>query len=364
MGRGEDMLPDVVVVGAGPTGLMVALALRREGLQVTVVDEGQPLAHRRESGSTVLAPLASRPMPLAWVRLGVDGLARWEAWAAEWPGLGRALGPERGLVALPYEAGAWTAVKGLAAAAEIRAEPLDDIGIRRLVPGLIGQAGLFYPDWRTILPSMAYAVLLDAVLGQGVTVHFESMALGVELRGRRVRGVRLPGRVVPGGIVVVAAGAASARLMDTLGRARPMGVAVRSVMRLTPRRLWPHPVSGAGIWAVPSPLGDLSLSDDGQRGSASILSVDRMTAVLTSAVRLHPDLTQAGLVDWTTVSYAVSPDGLPVWGWWPELDGLLLASGFGAQTWLVGPLMADATAALIQQVPVPLDLHPFRPERA
>jgi glycine/D-amino acid oxidase-like deaminating enzyme len=359
------MLPDVVVVGGGPVGLMVGLAARREGFHVTIVDARAPIPMPWDTPPTVLAPLASRPLSVAGLTLALDAWSRWEAWRGEWAELETAQVGSPGLVALPHDPAGWATLLEIVRSEPgraIRVEPLSDEGLRQAVPGVVGGRGLWYPDWITLLPSRAYAALYRLTRVRGVVFQWGEPPLAVEVRGRRARGVRLPGRVLPGGVVVLATNAASMRLMDGLGWRLPVRRATKAVIRLQPSSLWPYPVTGGGVSLVPGPAGELALAGDGRKPPADV-TAGEAARLLSAAVQFNGTLDDARLLDWTTISFGATPDGLPVWGWWPELDGLFLAAGLGEGGWLLGPLLADAAAALLQRAPVPLDVAPYRPER-
>jgi glycine/D-amino acid oxidase-like deaminating enzyme len=359
------MLPDVVVVGGGPAGVMVGLAARRDGFQVTIVDERAEPPFAWNTPPTVLAPLTSRPLSVAGLALALDAWNRWEAWRGEWPELEAARAGSPGLVALPHDSASWATLLEVIRSdlgRTIKVEPLGEDGLREVVPGSVGGRGLWYPDWLTMLPSRAYRALYQIARARGVVFRWGEPPLAVEVRGRRARGVRLPGRVVPGGLVILATNAASLRLMDGLGWRLPVRPATKAVVRLQPPSLWLHPVTGGGIGLVPGPAGELALTGDGRHAAAG-LSVGETARLLSACVQFNGTLDGARLLDWTTISFGATPDGLPAWGWWPELDGLFVAAGLGEGGWLLGPLLADAAAALLQRAPVPLDVAPYRPER-
>lgn len=60
---------------------------------------------------------------------------------------------------------------------------------------------------------------------------------------------------------------------------------------------------------------------------------------------------------------SATPDGLPVIGSMPGRDGLILAYGHGHLGLTLAGVTATLVAALATGKPVPVDMHPFRPDR-
>ncbi len=84
------MHPDALIIGAGINGLLSALALRHEGLSVTVVDQGNIARESTWAGAGILSPL------LPW-DYGDEVNALTERGRALWPGLAKTLSQESGV---------------------------------------------------------------------------------------------------------------------------------------------------------------------------------------------------------------------------------------------------------------------------
>jgi len=59
----------------------------------------------------------------------------------------------------------------------------------------------------------------------------------------------------------------------------------------------------------------------------------------------------------------VSDDDQPIIGPVPEADGVVVATGHGANGLLLGPVTGRLVADLVTASPPPLDLTPFAPAR-
>ena len=78
-----------------------------------------------------------------------------------------------------------------------------------------------------------------------------------------------------------------------------------------------------------------------------------------------PALADAGLVTGVTGVYDMTPNGRPMLGGWPGLDGLVLAAGFSGTGFKMLPAVGEAVAALVTGRPVAgsVDITPLRPGR-
>ena len=78
-----------------------------------------------------------------------------------------------------------------------------------------------------------------------------------------------------------------------------------------------------------------------------------------------PALADAGIVGGVTGVYDMTPDGRPMLGELPGLDGLVLAAGFSGTGFKISPAVGEAVAALVTGRPVAggVDIGPLRPGR-
>lgn len=85
--------------------------------------------------------------------------------------------------------------------------------------------------------------------------------------------------------------------------------------------------------------------------------------VLDAALTLAPGLAAATVLETRVGFRPVTPDGFPLLGAVPGWDGLVLATGLGANGLTYGPLMGVLAAGLALGEPAPFDLTPFAPTR-
>jgi glycine oxidase len=354
-------------VGGGIVGLMTALRLRQEGLDVTVLDSAGPGAGASPQAAGVLAPLLDRPKPEPLLAALVDGAARWTRWLEEWDD---ELTPffRRGVLVVAETAFHMAELRQLekpAQAVDKEARLLDAAQVRQAVPGVAAsvQGGLFYPHAAWLDPRALYRAAVRRCLQAGVRLRWGTPAVGIERRGSRVRGVRVATEIVPGGAVVLAAGAWSGLLLASVGGRLPL-MPVRGVLvEVEGIAVPPWPVFGRTHHVVPRADGTVVVGGiEETAGFVSQVTVRALRRVL-EAQDLYPAVADGIVRGYGAGLRPKTPDGLPCLGWWPHLEGLFVATGHFRQGILLAPLTADIVASIVTGAEVPIDLSPFRPDR-
>jgi D-amino-acid dehydrogenase len=391
----------VAVVGAGVVGLACALELRREGADVVVVDRGEAGGGTSRGNAGWVVPSLTSPLPApGMVREGLRQLVTggdafvlrpsvdpayvrwlWTFW--------RSCSEERfaaGVLALlalntrtldlfdryrdegiDFEMHATGLVvaaltnDGLEHYSRIF-ESLHDLGYRGGdVKGLDGPAlhelepaldpngvagGLHAVVDRHVRPETLTAGLAAKLRADGVEIREHSELTGLHGRGGRWQ-LRAGGEAFDVDRVVVAAGVATARLLRRLGAKVPLqgargysvvvegaGAPPRHALYLAEAKLGLSPFAAgvriAGVFEL------------GARDTAVPAGMGRKLAAAAapylSGWRAEGAIPEA----WAGLRPA-TPDGLPLIGPVPGLDGLYLATGHG----MVGVTLAPATAALL-----------------
>ena len=389
-------VPDVLIVGGGVIGCAVAYELARHGVKVRLL-EGAGLCSGASGANGALV------WPQAMAR-GI-GLTFSLANFRLFPALGEELGVDLeyrrtgGLVAVGADQ--WEHMVVYAAAQReigLPAELLDGAAARceepALHPGLRGAlfaeyGGMINP-FRLTLGYARAARTAGAALCPGTEVT------GLLRQGDRVVGVRTPAGDQPAGVVVLAAGSWSAGLAATVGVRIPV-VPRQGMMVVTepaPFRLrhvlkpikadrdpWhfsqPWPPGGAakpgydpnmppgkGMGLGQTSAGNLLLGSTSRFvGLDRNPTADGIRYILSHAARIVPALgglrvlrTWAGLRPYT-------PDGLPLLGPAPGVQGLYLAAGHDGSGVNHAPVSAQLVSALITGAKAPLPPDPFDPRR-
>lgn len=403
----------VIVVGGGIVGLSCAWAAQRRGLKVTLVDrdfDGDRASHGNAGGIGVteciplslaglglkplkwlldpLGPLAVRalhaPSMLPWFLAlrRVAEPARYQAIAHALAALNdrclqdfKALMGSIGLAAQVHERGALTVYETRAAwqadAAEwalkralgVKWRAVDAQELRDLEPGLapVFQQAVMLDDWAHVDdPKRIVTALREHLLRQGAeAVQGEAAALN--LASSSVEVMLLGGRRLVGDKAVVAAGAWSAQLAQTLGD-RALLESERGY-----NTTLPHSASRLNrevIFAeskfVATPLA-IGLRIGGAAEFAGLHAPPnyrRSEALLTLARRYLPGLDEADARQWMG-HRPTTPDSLPVIGPSRRSDNVVYAFGHGHLGLTQAATTAEIVADLLQGAPPAIDTSPY-----
>ena len=350
----EHLRSDVAIVGGGIVGASAALALRRMGLSVTLLERdfcGSRSSGvnyggvRRQGRSLVQLPLTQRAHGI-WARLpeliGIDAeyircghlkIARSEADMAS-------------LAAYRERSQGFGMDLQLLGAAALR-ERFAWLGERAVGGSLCPQDGHANP--RLVSPAFARAAArlgadvreqtrVDELAHDGKDFVLLT-ATGVELRSR---------------FLLNCAGAWAATIAEHFGEAVPM-VPAHPVMAVTePLPMFMNlslGVEGGGIYARQAPRGNCVIG--GSRGFAldaerARPSRDAITLVLRGTVELLPRLRHAHIIRSWSGTEGYLPDHEPVIGPSATQAGLIHGFGFAGAGFQLGPAVGEVLAELVQ----------------
>ncbi|SCL44351.1 Glycine/D-amino acid oxidase [Micromonospora citrea] len=371
---------DVVVVGAGMTGVACAYYAARAGLVVTVVDRGGVAAGTTGAGEGNILVSDKPPGPeLALARRS----------AALWRELGDAVGGARielehkgGLVvaASPAEDAALRSFAAGQRAAgveahEVAADELCDHE-PHLATDLAG--GVRYPQDMQVQPMLAAAHLLRAAR---VRVLTGTRVVGLDRdTAGAIRAVRTDRGLLPTRAVVNAAGVWAGEVAALAGVDLPILPRRGFVLVTEPLpALVRHKVYAADYVAnVGRSSTDLQVSPvvEGTRAGTVLIGSTRervgfdpafslraLRGLAAGAVRLFPFLKSVSAIRAYRGFRPYSPDHLPTIGADSRVPGLHHAAGHEGAGIGLAPATGEAVAALLTGAPPPLDLRPFAPER-
>jgi D-amino-acid dehydrogenase len=189
----------------------------------------------------------------------------------------------------------------------------------------------------------------------------------------RVRGVRVEGRELAADVVVLAAGAWAPALCAPLGIQLALGPMRGQILHLQ------VPDHGTASWPTVMTLGEqhghhyllafpggrvvVGATREPDAGFDSRVTAAGQRQVLDAALTLAPGLADATVLETRVGFRPVTPDGFPLLGAVPGVDGLVVATGLGANGLTYGPLMGVLAADLALGDQLPVDLTPFAPTR-
>ncbi|MDA8127777.1 MAG: glycine oxidase ThiO [Betaproteobacteria bacterium] len=359
------MTERAVVVGAGVSGLSVALALLRRGERVTVLERGETGGESSWAGGGILSPLLPWDYPEPVASLALHSMAMYADWVAEIEALSGVdaefwrCGMLASEVAVPDQALAWCAEHGMAA---MRSCPL------RLPAPLDAykENQLWLPDIAQVRNPRLVASLRAAVLRLGGEVHEHCLATGVQTRQARVTEVRTDAGDFPADNVILAAGAWGGLSLTGI-------VPVPNIRPIRGQMLLFKPAAGVldtilyrnGLYLIPRRDGHIlvgsTLEDAGFDKTTDDATRQRLhgeaAELLPALAGLEPVRHWAGL-------RPGSPGNVPVIDRHPDFDNVFVNAGH----YRYGVTMAPASAALLVDLmegnTSALDPAPYRWEAA
>lgn len=373
--------PDLLVVGAGVVGAACAYYAARRGLQVTVLDRGSVAGGTTGAGEGNL--LVSDKEPGPELELALHSTQLWRELAEVLPsrieyeakgGLVVA-SDEKGLAALREFAARQTAA-GVTAEV-VPGGRLGDLE-PHLAPGLAG--GVHYPQDAQVQPALAAAHLLRAA-GDRVSLRLGEEVTEI-LTGAHgeVRGVRTPSGDLHAPYVVNAAGTWGGELARLAGVDLPVlprrgfVLVTEPLPRLVRRKVYAADYvadvasDSAALQTSAvvegTPAGPVLIGASRERvGYDRSPSVEVLRRLAGQAVRLFPALATVRAMRTYVGFRPYLPDHLPAIGPDPRRPGLLHACGHEGAGIGLAPATGRIIAETLTDGELPLDIHPFRPDR-
>jgi glycine/D-amino acid oxidase-like deaminating enzyme len=393
---------DIIVIGAGVAGASIAFHLSRLGAgDVLVVD-------RATAGSGMSSRSSAMIRMHYTFRPEVELAVRSDRMFASWteltgrPAFVRRTGFAR--LVLPGEEQALRANVAMQRDCGARAEVLAARDFAALAPGLRTDdltEVAWEPDGGYGDGALVAGDLLAAARDRGVRYRPHTPVRALLREGDRVTGIQTPDGPEHAGVVVAAAGVWSPALLASIGvglqietefhevavlsHAPGQGTPVACIDSTT--QTYFRPEAAGTRTLVGSFTGPRGIDPDtvapppgaspAQRGAryaagrapgSTLLApggAEGLAGLVGAASRRVPALADAGLVTGVTGVYDMTPDGRPVLGGWPGLDGLVLAAGFSGTGFKISPAVGEAVAALVTGRPVAgsVNITALRPGR-
>lgn len=358
---------DVAVVGGGAIGAACARALALRGVNVGIFEPGARDGAASPASAGMLAAQIEAGDE-AWLALAAAARDRYPALAAELAAAtGMSIGLRRdGIAAVAFDAARAAELAALARrqqAAGLRAEWLAPAECaqrwRGAAPGSHG--ALFAPDDGAVSPPQLTAALTAHAIQLGAQ-HIAEPVVELIHDGRRINAVTTSRNRVAARHVVIAAGAWSPAI-GGLPRALPVAP-LRGQLALVP---WPAGTPDVILYHDHGYVlrrGEHALlgSTMEHAGFDARVTPDGQAAILAAARRLIPALSATVTRSWAGLR-PMTPDGLPLLGPDPEIDGLWYATGHGRNGILLAALTGDVIADLITTGTTAVDIGVFRADR-
>ncbi len=365
MTRGADAL----VVGGGLIGCALAAELAARGLDVMVVERGEPGKEASSAAAGMLSPQADAAGPSPFFDLALESRALYP----EWSGMlrdevGIDVGYRRtGLLRVVSEGeeaavragAAWQRARGLRVE-ELDRDSLDAALASRLGP--VPRGVVFYPDEAVVDPRALARAVWRLAERRGARILAATAVRRFSLERGACRGVETDAGPIAARLVVDAAGA-----WASFDFGPDFGVPVEPVRGqivelLLPGRPLETVLASEEVYVVPRPDGTALLGSTLERvGFRKEVTAGAVAHLLAAAGRLCPETASARFVDAWAGLRPGTPDGWPLLGATP-VEGLFVAAGHFRNGILLAPATAWHLAELLTGRPAPR-LAPFSLER-
>ncbi len=383
---------DVVVVGGGVVGTATAFHLAERGVETVLVDDDRE-GDATAAGAGIISP------PTSSRRENDDWFAFAEAAAAHYPNLIRRI-QSQGVDDHGYEQGDMLSValtdaeaeeleidRERAAARDADFEEISPEEAEDAFPALSGiERALRFRNAARVDGATLTSGLRRAGRRTGLTT-FAGEVEAIEVEDGSVSGVVVDaaGRTsrqeqqTAGGSerieadrVVVAGGAWSSEFADDLGCSLPVEPIRGQIVHLDASD---GPFDGEADFPIVGSVGDnyivpwgdgrivVGATREHDAGFDPRITAGGVHEVLDAGLRLAPGLEDATFEEVRVGLRPGSPDGLPMLGKLPEVDGAYVATGHGPTGLTLGPYSGAVIAKLIDGEEPDVDLSAFDPAR-
>jgi glycine oxidase len=352
---------DAIVVGAGIIGLSLAIELRKRGLQVLVVEKGEP---GREASWAAGGMLADFPleMPSALQELASASAHMYPEFVHELEDesglkidlrdqgtllIDAELAAERGRGALTTAGGSPAVQSGIADGSP----PLHSCAlisvqrVREIEPHLQVQVKPVFLKERSVDPRGLTTAAIAAAKHRGVDFSSGDEVTEIEVAEGKVGGVRTNKTRFLTGVVVNCAGAWSGRIGPHLFPTRPVKGQMLCVA-MPEKEMIRHVIRAPGAYLIPRSDGRLLIGATQEEAGFDKHTIpETIQKMRRAAIALVPRLADARILEAWAGLRPGTPDNLPILGA-TATSGYFVATGHFRD----GILLAPVTARVMGQV--------------
>ena len=361
---------DITVIGGGVIGLSIAWALAAERVSVTLLDSAAK-GQASFAAAGMLAPLAEAAQQGEFVSLGIESLGLWPSFVDQLraevnsplcisgPGMLR-------IARTDAEDAALRAAITWQSKYDLPLRLLESAELRSLEPPLSPniRSAILSPRERCVDPRLLLIALREACLDRGVIIRSQTSVTDFETSGERITALKTTGGAISSGAYVLASGAWSRALAQSLGVNIPVHPLRGQMLSLGPLQPLPihHTVYTHNGYLVPRCDGRIIAGTTEEQvdfdSQTTDSGIDTIHAMATSLI---PDLKQVPRQSAWAGLRPVSADGMPIIGRLPNWENIYAATGHGRNGILLTPLTSRLlTANVLHNAPVP---HILAPER-
>ena len=349
---------DVAIIGGGVMGCAIAWQLSKWGVSCALVERGSVGGGASGATAGVVGPLWHiDPGNEAMFRLGMRSLELFPEWARELTDAG--VNPEfqqTGVMKVAFTGAEVEELTGFfrwQSQLDMAVEWLerDDVLEREPEASPEIRAALYSPHEGCVRGQRLCDSLAHAAGRLGARLYERVEVTGLRHEGNRITGIATATGGISAGQVVLAAGPGSGIGGRWAAPGGPLDLPVRGVkgQRILLRRpgfLPRSPVRNSAVYVVPRLDGNVLVASTREEGrSDETVTAEGVATLVSGAVRSFPLLADAAFVSGRAGVRPATPDGLPVIGPAPGVEGLTIATGHDA----VGIMLSPGTAELVVQ---------------
>ena len=347
---------DAIVLGAGIIGVSVARALRKQGMEVLLLERGEPGRESSFAAAGMLAPHSTDTPDRLW--------AFAEASARLYPGFVEEVETDSGLRVDLRSQGT---IVFLESQEELLSLPcLPELGASQLAelePGLVSPGGrAFFLEERSVDARALMAASLEAARKRDIQLLSRTAATNVERTQGRALQVTAGPEPLQAPIVVNCAGAWAGQIPPQKFPTPPVKGQMLAVEAPRGLRLR-HVVRTPAVYVVPRSDGRILIgATQEEAGFDRSLDPKAIATLHQEAARILPGLAPARVRESWCGFRPGTPDALPILG--PTATpGYFVATGHFRNGFLLAPLTAQAMAAVIRGTEPVMDITRFSPSR-
>ncbi|GAC1564862.1 MAG: glycine oxidase ThiO [Ktedonobacteraceae bacterium] len=348
---------DVIIVGGGVIGCSIAYHLRKAGISVTVIDQGEIGAEASSAAAGLLAPLGSLSGAGPFADLMLASFALFPALVPELE--------EASSIRMEYEqTGALRVVRNPKNISNLhkRMKAWQPLGLqmywltgdeaRQREPTLSPDvcAGLYAPEESQIRASQVVKAFAQAASNLGATLRSHTRITGILQQHNKVTAITTSqDETIACQHLVIAAGAWSAQWSEWLHI--ELAVVPQRGQILALRQPTPplgHIVFGEAVYLAPKQDGTVIAGATKEEvGFEKQLTAGGIGWLLNTAARLVPSLEQSVIERMWAGLRPKTPDNLPILGSAPGWDNVTLATGHGSVGIILSPITGKTLAELV-----------------
>ncbi len=359
----------VVIVGGGVIGCSIAYHLRKAGVPVTVIDQGEIGAAASSAAAGLLAPLGSLAGPGPFADLLLASFAIFPSLVQELEdasgirmeyeqtGALRVVRNPRNVPNLRKRMKAWQPLG-------LRMDWLSGEEARKLEPTLAPDvcAALYAAEESQIKASQVVKAFAQAAANLGATLRTHTRITGIQQQHDRVTAlITSLGETIPCNQLVVASGAWSAQwsalLKIELAVIPQRGQILALRQPIPPLR---HIIFGEAAYLAPKQDGTVVVGATKEEvGFNKQLTAGGVAWLLSTANRLIPSLEQSTIERMWAGLRPKTPDNLPILGPAPGWQNVTLATGHSSVGVMLSAITGQTLAALLVTGVAPELIRPF-----